>query len=61
MTTDFHPLFTGMVELGYDIVMPNYVGSVGYGQNHVQALAGHIGDYDVADCLTALDAAIGRV
>ena len=50
--TSYSSLFCGLVELGYDIVIPNYIGSVGYGQNHVRGLAGHIGYYDVADSLT---------
>ena len=52
ITIDFVPLFTGLTELGYDILAVNYVGSIGYGQNSIRALAGHIGDYDVADCLS---------
>ena len=35
--------------------MPNYTGSVGYGQDNVYSLGGNIGDYDIADCLAALD------
>ena len=35
--------------------MPNYTGSVGYGQDNVYALGGNIGDYDIDDCLAALD------
>ena len=48
----FESNIEGLTELGYDILAVNYVGSIGYGQNQVRALAGHIGDYDVTDCLT---------
>ena len=54
MTKDFHPLFTGLVEIGFDLLAVNYAGSVGYGQKPIHSLAGHIGDYDVADCLTVI-------
>ena len=49
---NFESYSVGLTELGYDILAVNYVGSIGYGQNQVRALAGHIGDYDVNDCLT---------
>lgn len=47
--------YLGFVDLGYDVLLPNYVGSIGYGKEALYALGGKIGDYDVADCLTALD------
>jgi len=52
--------YNGILELGYDLLLPNYVGSTGYGKDQVHALAGHIGDYDVNDCLTALDAVLAE-
>lgn len=33
-------------------------GSTGYGEDGIQSLPGNIGTNDVADCMTALDAAI---
>ncbi|CBY13899.1 unnamed protein product [Oikopleura dioica] len=55
VTKSFSTTFIGLGELGYDILMPNYTGSVGYGQDNVYSLGGNIGDYDIADCLDALD------
>ncbi|KAF7307875.1 Peptidase-S9 domain-containing protein [Mycena kentingensis (nom. inval.)] len=36
---------------GYTISMPNYTGSVGFGEACVQALAGKCGSLDVEDCI----------
>ena len=33
------------------ISLPNYTGSLGYGQKHVMALTGHCGTVDVMDCI----------
>jgi len=55
VTTGFIKTYIGLLDLGYDLVVPNYVGSIGYGKDPLYALGGHIGDFDVADCLTALD------
>ena len=35
-------------------------GSTGYGEDGIQSLPGNIGTNDVADCVTALDAAIAE-
>jgi acylaminoacyl-peptidase len=43
---------------GYSIVAVNFRGSLGFGEAGVQALPGHIGHYDVEDCIAALDAAV---
>ncbi len=42
---------------GYAVLGVNYRGSIGYGQNYVKSLLGHIGDYDVADCIECIQAA----
>ncbi|CAL5219578.1 g1438 [Coccomyxa viridis] len=47
-----------LASLGYNVVIPNYRGSTGYGEDGIQSLPGNIGTNDVADCMTALDAAI---
>lgn len=39
---------------------PNFRGSTGYGEDCIQALPGHAGSADVADCMAALHAAVDR-
>eukprot|EP00208_Stichococcus_sp_RCC1054_P004576 CAMPEP_0206148488 /NCGR_PEP_ID=MMETSP1473-20131121/36760_1 /ASSEMBLY_ACC=CAM_ASM_001109 /TAXON_ID=1461547 /ORGANISM="Stichococcus sp, Strain RCC1054" /LENGTH=792 /DNA_ID=CAMNT_0053545837 /DNA_START=314 /DNA_END=2692 /DNA_ORIENTATION=- len=46
--------------LGYAIIAPNFRGSTGYGEDCIQALPGHAGSADVADCMAALHAAVDR-
>eukprot|EP00826_Nyctotherus_ovalis_P043649 TRINITY_DN4620_c0_g1_i17.p1 TRINITY_DN4620_c0_g1~~TRINITY_DN4620_c0_g1_i17.p1 ORF type:complete len:720 (-),score=192.80 TRINITY_DN4620_c0_g1_i17:138-2297(-) len=42
---------------GYSTLLINYRGSIGYGQAYVQSLLGHIGEYDVTDCMECIEAA----
>lgn len=39
---------------GYSVVVPNYRGSVGFGERALQSLPGNIGTNDVGDCLASL-------
>ncbi|GAB4823018.1 hypothetical protein N2152v2_010064 [Parachlorella kessleri] len=55
----FMPL-SFMVALGYNVVLLNYRGSVGFGEASIQSLPGHIGTNDVADCWDSLQAAIDK-
>jgi acylaminoacyl-peptidase len=41
-------------------LQPNYRGSTGYGEDSIQSLPGRAGTNDVADCMTALQAAIDQ-
>ena len=43
---------------GYTLVMPNYRGSLGFGNEALLTLPGKVGEQDVGDCLAALDAAL---
>lgn len=43
---------------GYTLVMPNYRGSLGFGNGALLTLPGKCGEQDVGDCLAALDAAL---
>eukprot|EP00892_Ulva_mutabilis_P010450 jgi/Ulvmu1/7778/UM004_0007.1 len=43
-----------LLALNVTIVLPNYRGSTGYGEAHLQALPGHAGEMDVKDCYEAL-------
>lgn len=36
------------------IVMPNYRGSTGYGEEYLESLLGQVGTYDVQDCIAAM-------
>lgn len=55
---NFYMPFALLAAAGYCIVAVNYRGSLGFGEEGVQSLPGHIGDHDVADCIAALDAAV---
>jgi len=39
---------------GYNICIPNYTGSLGFGQNNVQKLIGQCGTLDVEDCMESI-------
>ena len=40
----FSAPLAAMLALNVTIVLPNYRGSAGYGETHLQALPGHVGD-----------------
>jgi acylaminoacyl-peptidase len=41
--------------LGYSVLLINYRGSSGYGQDMIECLPGHAGEYDVEDCQQAAE------
>eukprot|EP00983_Pelagomonas_calceolata_P089411 1157308-Pelagomonas_calceolata.AAC.13 len=41
-----------------NVLLPNFRGSTGYGQAFLEALPGHIGHYDVQDCMDAVTWAV---
>ncbi len=43
---------------GYSLLLVNYRGSVGFGNDDLLSLPGKVGTQDVADCVAALDAAL---
>jgi len=45
---------------GYSLLLVNYRGSVGFGNDDLLSLPGHVGDHDVKDCMAALDAALAQ-
>lgn len=49
-----------LVASGYCVVLVNYRGSTGFGESSIQSLPGSAGTNDVADCMTALEAAISE-
>lgn len=54
----FEPTF--FVKLGYSVVFPNYRGSLGFGEDGVNALPGYVGDVDVSDVHTAVVSCLNR-
>ncbi|KAG2344168.1 alpha/beta-hydrolase [Suillus weaverae] len=48
-TTAFVPGVVALALEGYTINLPNYTGSMGFGQTHIQKLLGHCGSMDVED------------
>lgn len=56
--TNYYMPFGFLVGLGYAVIAVNFRGSTGFGEDGVQSLPGHIGHYDVEDCMAALDATV---
>nr|XP_057941213.1 S9 family peptidase isoform X2 [Doryrhamphus excisus] len=50
----------GLVSLGFAVLMVNYRGSTGFGQDSILSLVGHIGRQDVKDVQRAVLAALHR-
>jgi len=40
-----------LIDLGYNVLIINYRGSWGYGQDCIESLLGYIGEMDVSDCI----------
>ncbi|KAM3317305.1 hypothetical protein ACQJBY_035126 [Aegilops geniculata] len=47
-----------LASLGFNLLIVNYRGTLGYGEEALQSLPGKVGSQDVQDCLAALDHAI---
>ena len=47
----FLPLRNSLLLQGYHLLIVNYRGSIGYGENYLNELLGHIGKKDVQDCI----------
>ena len=45
---------------GVAVIYPNYRGSIGFGQQFIDDLLGHIGEMDVADCVALTKASLQR-
>ncbi|GAA96928.1 uncharacterized protein L969DRAFT_54203 [Mixia osmundae IAM 14324] len=52
ITTDFFAPFAALVEAGFSIVVVNYPGSLGFGQNSVVDLTKDLGELDVNSVMT---------
>jgi acylaminoacyl-peptidase len=47
-----------LVGAGFAVLLVNYRGSTGFGQNALESLSGKGGEQDVDDCMQALEAAV---
>ena len=55
--TSFFTGYAFLVTLGFNIVLVNFRGSTGFGEDSIQSLPGNIGTNDVLDCMACLEAA----
>lgn len=55
ITTDYTIYTAGMSLCGFAVLMVNYRGSVGFGEDFIRSLPGFVGDQDVKDVKTAAD------
>ncbi|XP_076058912.1 acylamino-acid-releasing enzyme-like isoform X2 [Oratosquilla oratoria] len=60
ISNSYSSLLAYFVSLGYSIVVPNFRGSLGFGQDGVDSLPGHCGNTDVSDCHEATLACLKR-
>jgi dipeptidyl aminopeptidase/acylaminoacyl peptidase len=60
-TLEFNRQVSYFLLAGFDILLINYIGSTGYGQDFVSALPGHCGVLDVSDCFAAIRDALAVV
>ncbi|KIK92455.1 hypothetical protein PAXRUDRAFT_829938 [Paxillus rubicundulus Ve08.2h10] len=54
-TTSFAARVTALALEGYTISLPNYTGSVGFGNKSIEKLTGHVGTLDVSDCMATVE------
>ncbi|RKO92723.1 hypothetical protein BDK51DRAFT_30146, partial [Blyttiomyces helicus] len=60
LTGAFSPWVSGLAALGYSILLVNYTGSLGFGEDSVRKLLGNIGTMDVDDVQTATKLILAR-
>ncbi|KAJ6512530.1 Alpha/Beta hydrolase protein [Mycena sanguinolenta] len=53
-TTAFYPQIVFLALEGYTVSLPNYTGSVGFGEGSIRALLGNCGTLDVQDCFATI-------
>ncbi|KFH62920.1 hypothetical protein MVEG_11444 [Podila verticillata NRRL 6337] len=57
---EFSVLNTVLLGLGFAVACVNFTGSVGYGQDNVEALVGRVGELDVNECQAVRDFLISQ-
>ncbi|KAJ3158339.1 hypothetical protein HK101_001350, partial [Irineochytrium annulatum] len=60
-TLNFSAMYPLLVGQNFAITMPNFRGSTGYGQQFLESLPGHCGDWDVQDCIKAMETTLEAV
>ncbi|KNA20264.1 hypothetical protein SOVF_053960 [Spinacia oleracea] len=58
-TSKFSKTLAFLASTGYNLLIVNYRGSLGFGEEALQSLPGNVGSQDVNDVLTAIDHVIG--
>jgi acylaminoacyl-peptidase len=53
-TTSFYPATVALALEGYTLSLPNYTGSMGFGEKYIQKLLGHCGTMDVQDVVESV-------
>ncbi|KAG1796099.1 Alpha/Beta hydrolase protein [Suillus variegatus] len=59
-TTSFYPATVALALEGYTISLPNYTGSMGFGEKYIQKLLGNCGTMDVQDVVESVNELIRR-
>ncbi|KAG1756952.1 Alpha/Beta hydrolase protein [Suillus occidentalis] len=54
-TTSFYPATAALALEGYTLSLPNYTGSLGFGEKYIQKLLGHCGTMDVQDVVESVN------
>ncbi|KAG1795267.1 Alpha/Beta hydrolase protein [Suillus variegatus] len=54
-TTSFYPATAALALEGYTISLPNYTGSMGFGEKYIQKLVGHCGTMEVQDVVESVN------
>ncbi|VDP81634.1 unnamed protein product [Echinostoma caproni] len=60
-TACWSPLIAGFLASGFACLLINYRGSLGYGDQALRSILGHIGRNDVEDCVTATMTAMNKL
>ncbi|KAI0211336.1 Acylamino-acid-releasing enzyme [Lamellibrachia satsuma] len=55
LSTEFIPYLAGLCRCGYSVLVANYRGSTGFGQDGIESLLGNVGTQDVKDVQNAVE------
>ncbi|XP_078603442.1 acylamino-acid-releasing enzyme-like [Branchiostoma floridae x Branchiostoma japonicum] len=58
-SSEFLPYTVGLCQLGFAVLLVNYRGSLGFGQDFVESLPGKVGTQDVSDVQHAVETIVG--